>query len=125
MDQKDFQRYAETHQELADYLDDVAQSSQSEAPDRAVGLEILFVTASCALYLWVRTYLERRRGLNEAELRRAMLADIERLVGQGYTHQEAQKTVLAVSKAVATKPPSDSVLTAAMKALGGADHTGQ
>jgi hypothetical protein len=125
MDHEEFQRYAETHQALADYLDDVAQTSQDEASGRAVGLEMLFVTASYALYLWVRTYLERRRGLDEADLRRAMLADIELLVARGYSHQEAQKTVLAVSKAVATKPPSDSVLTAALKALSGTNQTGQ
>lgn len=93
--------------------------SRSAAAPTNPSLELLFVAASYACYLWVRTYIERRRGLNQAELRRLMEQEIERFVAHGYSRDEALAAVLAVSKAVAADPPSDTILTTALQALNG------
>jgi hypothetical protein len=118
MNPEQFQRYAETNQVLADYLDEIAQQGHGDGEhDRATGLELLFVVASYAAYQWVRRYIDRRRGLDQAELRQLMAADIERFVAMGYSREEALAAVIAVSEAVAVAPPSDDVLTTAVQAL--------
>lgn len=120
MDAEQFQAYAETNQVLADYLDEIAQHGHgNDEHDRAAGLELLFVVASYAAYQWVRRYIDRRRGLDQAELRRLMESEIERFTAQGYSRAEALAAVIAVSKAVAAEPPSDSILSTALQALEG------
>jgi hypothetical protein len=117
MNAEQFRQSAETDQGLADYLDEIAQSASPAETDRSMGLDILFVTAGYALYLWVRNYLDHKRGLQEAELRRLMEAEIEKLVKKGHSREEALSAVLAVSKAVASTPPDDSVLKAGLALL--------
>ena len=75
---------------------------------------MLFAMAAYALYLWARNYLDHQRGLNEADLRELMEREIETLVEKGYSRAEALSNVRAVSKAVALRPPDDSILKAAL-----------
>ena len=117
MNPDQFRQSAEADQRLADYLDEIAQSASSGESDRSIGLDILFVTAGYALYVWARNYLDHQRGLQEAELRRLMETEIDKLVKKGHSREEALSAVLAVSKAVASSPPDDSVLKAGLALL--------
>ncbi|HUR08785.1 MAG TPA: tetratricopeptide repeat protein [Nonomuraea sp.] len=66
-----------------------------------------------------REGLEIRR----AELRERMEKEIDQLVRSGYSRKEALAAVLAVSKAVAARPPDDKVLTAGLSLRNGNSNT--
>ena len=119
MNPQEFQHQAERNQQLADYLDEIAQDSAPTGQDRSVGLDFVFVVATYAVYHWVRTFVDHRRGLNEAELRRHMEAEITRFVQSGHTPEQALEAVLEVSKAVAAKPPDGALLDIARSLLDG------
>lgn len=119
MDPQEFQHEAERNQRLADYLDEIAQNSSPAGQDRSLGLDFLFVVATYAVYHWVRTFIDHRRGLNEAELRQQMEKEIDRFIQSGHTPEQALQAVLEVSKAVAAKPPDEALLDIGRNLLDG------
>jgi hypothetical protein len=117
MNAVEFRSRAEMSQPLADYLDEVAQQSETRDGERTVVVDLLFVLAAHALYVYARNYLDHKRGLDQAELRAKMLEQVDHLVGEGYARDEALAAVSAVSKIVETHPPDDSLLTTAIGLL--------
>ena len=119
MDAEQFRQSAEVNQTMADYIDEVAQAASSDAASRSIGLDVLVVLAAYATYLWIRNKVDHQRGLLEVELRRLMEDEVEEMRGKGLSQEEAISAVMAISKAVAIRPPDDSVLSAGLALLKG------
>jgi hypothetical protein len=119
MNVQEFLRKAELDQTMADYFDEVAQAASSTKNDRSVGLDFMFVLAGYAAYMWLKNKIDHQRGLDEAELRRLMENEIDSLVDKGQPIQVALAAVQRVSKAVAARPPDESVLAAGLALLKG------
>src|SRR5208282_328532 len=93
-----FRQRAELNQELADYLDEVAQAADPEQSQRTMGLAALFAVAAYALYRLAKNHFDHQRGLSESELRQEMLDQVEALVKAGWTREKALAAVLRVNK---------------------------
>jgi len=118
MDSTDFRRATETTTALAVYVDSVAEAAANER-ERGIVPDVFMAAAASALYLWLRNYVDFKRGLNEAELRQRMEQEVDDLVKQGYPRKEALNAVLAISKAVTLRMPSKAVVDAGLAILEG------
>jgi hypothetical protein len=117
MDADRFRTSAELNQDLADYLDGVAQAADPEQAHRSAGLTLLFIPAAYALYRLAKNHFDHQRGLSEEELRQKMLDQVDTLVKGGLTHDKALAAVLKVSKDVATLREDSPILKAALELL--------
>jgi hypothetical protein len=119
MNFEQFRRGAQLNQELADYLDGVAQEANPGKADRsfALGVGMLFGVAVYGLYRMAKNYLDHKKGLSEAELRQEMLGQVEELVKSGWDRDKALAAVLAVSKDVASLRHDSPALEAALSLL--------
>jgi hypothetical protein len=109
MNATEFENKAKLSQPLADYLDGIGQESGDD--QRTIGVDLLFVFAAHALYVYARNYLDHQRALNQAELHTKML---DHLLSEGYDRDKALAAASEMSKAFETHPPDDSVLKAAI-----------
>jgi hypothetical protein len=117
MDFDQFCQHAKLDQNVANYLDDIAQAADPHQTDRSVGLDVLFAMAAYALYRLAKNYLDQQRGLAEAELRQQLLEQVETLVKGGWSRDKALAAALAVSKDVATLRPDTPALKGAIALL--------
>jgi hypothetical protein len=117
VDFEQFCQHAKLDQNVADYLDDIAQTADPNHAHRTVGLDVLFVMAAYALYRLAKNYFDHQRGLAEAELRRQLLDQVEALVKGGWSRDEALAAALAVSKEVATLRPDSPAVKGAIALL--------
>ena len=117
MDAEAFRKQAELNQELADYIDEVAQATDPEQANRTILFDALFAVASYALFRLAKNYFDHQRGLNEGTLRQMMLNQVDGLVQKGWSKEKALAAVQAVSKDVATLRSDSLVLKAALDLL--------
>jgi hypothetical protein len=117
MDAEAFRKQAELNQELADYIDEVAQATDPEQANRTILFDSLFAVAAYALFMLAKNYFDHQRGLNEAALRQIMVDQVDVLVQKGWSKERALAAVEAVSKDVATLRSDSPVLKAALDLL--------
>lgn len=117
MDATQFRQAAERNETLADYLDEVAQGAEPDEARRSTVATALFGVAAYAVYRWAKNYFDHHRGLEEADLRQMMLAQVEELVRQGWGRDKALEAVLKISKDVASLRPENPIVKAALSLL--------
>jgi hypothetical protein len=71
-----------------------------------------------ALSRLAKNYFDEQRGLNEADLTKKILDQVDGLVQKGWSNEKALAAVLAVSKDVATLRSDSPVLKAAVNLQG-------
>ena len=120
MNAEQFRKGAEVNETLRMYLDEVEQDADPDNGERSFALSALFSVAAYALYRLAKNYFDLQRGLDEAELRQAMLQEVEHLVQNGWGRDKALAAVQKVSKDIATLRPDSPALNAALALLKGA-----
>lgn len=117
MDAEAFRKQAELNQELADYIDEVAQETDPEQANRTILFDAIFAVAAYALYRMAKNYFDHKRGLIEAELTQKMLDQVDSLVQKGWSKDKALAAVQSVSKNIATLRSDSPALKAALDLL--------
>ena len=116
MDAVQFRQAAERNEELADYLDEVAQGAEPDEARRSMVAAVSGAVAY-AVYRLTKNYFDYQRGLDETELRQQMLAQVEELVRLGWGGAKALEAVLKISKDVASLRSESPIVKAALSLL--------
>jgi hypothetical protein len=117
MNLEEFCKQAELNQELADYIDEVAQATDPEQANRTIMFDAIFAVTAFALFRMAKNYFDYKRGLNESDLRQKLLDQVDGLVQKGWSRDKALATVQSVSRDVAKLRVDSPVLEACLEIL--------
>jgi hypothetical protein len=124
MNPEEFRKQAELNQELADYMDEVAQATDPEQANRTILFDAIFAVTAYALFRMAKNYFDHKRGLDESDLRQKMLDQVDGLVQKGWGRDKALAAVQSISRDVATLRPDSPVLKATLDLMKGAHSSG-
>ena len=125
MESHQFDHHARQDPHLAAFMRSVAEEAVRDLtlsePQRFVtvtGADLLIGLVAYAAYRWTKDYFDQRRAQGELDLATQQTQLITDLVTAGFPRKDAQATVVALLKNIATRSADDPVLTTMRGLLG-------